>query len=215
MTNENNRRDFVNRHRRLTAVLSFLAACTIGRFAIADTGLGISPITETVTAGTQFTIDVNTSGISDLYAYQFDVSFNPTVLNAVSCTEGSFLSTGGATFFIPGTVDNSSGVVSATANTLLSAVPGVSGSGTLAQVVFQAISSGVSTISVAGVQLLDSAFNSIDSTATDGSITVSSGGGTFTAPEIDPGSAVSALTLLVGGLTVLRGRSGRSKASQG
>jgi hypothetical protein len=28
----------------------------------------------------------------------------------------------------------------------------------------------------------------------------------FTAPEIDPSSAISALTLLCGGLTVLRGR---------
>jgi len=33
-----------------------------------------------------------------------------------------------------------------------------------------------------------------------------SGGSQFAAPEIDPSSAVSALTLLVGGLVVLRGR---------
>ena len=32
------------------------------------------------------------------------------------------------------------------------------------------------------------------------------GPGGFAAPEIDPSSAVSALTLLVGGLVVLRGR---------
>jgi hypothetical protein len=32
------------------------------------------------------------------------------------------------------------------------------------------------------------------------------GGGQIAAPEIDPSSAVSALTLLLGGLVVLRGR---------
>jgi hypothetical protein len=32
------------------------------------------------------------------------------------------------------------------------------------------------------------------------------GGSNFAAPEIDPSSAVSALTLLVGGLVVVRGR---------
>jgi adhesin HecA-like repeat protein len=210
---QNNRRDLVHSHHRLIAALGLVAACTLGQFASAAT-LNISPITETVTAGSQFTIDVNTSGISDLYAYQFDVSFDPTILNAVSSMEGSFLSLGGATFFIPGTVDNSSGVVSATANTLISAVPGVSGSGSLGEFVFQAISSGVSSISVAGVQLLDSAFNSIDAPATGGSITVSSGGGTFAAPEIDPASAVSALTLLLGGLAVLRDRRPKESASR-
>ena len=34
----------------------------------------------------------------------------------------------------------------------------------------------------------------------------SGGGGGFSAPEIDPSSAVSALTLLLGALAVLRGR---------
>jgi len=32
------------------------------------------------------------------------------------------------------------------------------------------------------------------------------GGHSFSAPEIDPSSAISALTLLCGGLTVMRGR---------
>ena len=38
-----------------------------------------------------------------------------------------------------------------------------------------------------------------------------SGGGTAAAPEIDPASAMAGLTLVLGGLTVLRGR--RSKSS--
>jgi hypothetical protein len=35
------------------------------------------------------------------------------------------------------------------------------------------------------------------------------GGGSVTAPEIDPASAVAALTLLLGGVTVLRARKSR------
>jgi hypothetical protein len=34
----------------------------------------------------------------------------------------------------------------------------------------------------------------------------------FSAPEIDPSSAITALTLLVGGVTVLRGRSSKKQA---
>jgi hypothetical protein len=37
----------------------------------------------------------------------------------------------------------------------------------------------------------------------------SNGGGPVRAPEIDPASAVSALTLLLGGITVLRARKSR------
>jgi len=36
-------------------------------------------------------------GVSKLYAAQFDLQFNPTVLSAVSVTEGNFLRSGGVT----------------------------------------------------------------------------------------------------------------------
>jgi hypothetical protein len=46
-----------------------------------------------------------------------------------------------------------------------------------------------------------------------GSSGAGGGGHHFVAPEIDPSSAISALTLLVGGLIVVRGRFGKQSAS--
>jgi hypothetical protein len=48
-------------------------------------------------------VDVNISGVTDLYDFQFDLSFNPAVIQATSVLEGKFLlSGGGTTFFLPG-----------------------------------------------------------------------------------------------------------------
>jgi hypothetical protein len=178
--------------------------------ANAQAVLSVDPTTQTTSTGTVITVDVNVANVTDLYGYQFDLTFNPNILQAVSSSEGSFLSSGGSTFFINGNNDNVGGTVSATADTLLSAVNGVGGSGQLAVFTFNAVGNGTSTLAIQNETLLDSAFNILSDMTTGGLVTVASA--TVQAPEIDPGSAVSALTLLIGGLTVLRGR---SKGSQG
>jgi hypothetical protein len=191
-------------HKRL--VLATVSSFTVfGSMANAQAVISVAPTSQTVTAGGEFTVDVNISNVSDLYGYQFDLTFNPQVLSAVSSSEGPFLGTAGSTFFIPGTNDNTNGTVSATADTIISAVPGANGSGNLAVFTFDAIKNGVSSIVISGVNMIDSAFNSISDTTTSGSVTVTSGH-TFAAPEIDAASATSALTLLLGGLAVLRDR---------
>jgi general secretion pathway protein D len=149
-------------------------------------------------------VDVDIANVTDLYAYQFDLTFNPSVLSAVSSSEGPFLATGGSTFFIQGTNDNVGGTVSATADSLLTAINGVNGSGELAVFTFDAIGAGTSAIGIQNETLVDSNLNVIADTTTGGSVTVRSG--TTRAPEIDAASATSALTLLLGGLLVLRGR---------
>jgi len=94
--------------------------------------------------------------------------------------------------------------VFATADTLLTAVSGVSGSGELAVFTFDAVGPGTSAVTIQNETLLDSALNFISDTATGGSVSVKSS--TIAAPEIDPASATSALTLLLGGLAVVCGR---------
>jgi hypothetical protein len=130
-------------------------------------------------------------------------------LQAVSSSEGPFLATGGSTFFINGLNDNLGGTVSATADTLLSAVNGVSGSGELAEFTFDAIGTGASALTIQNETLLDSSFNILSDTTTSGLVTV--GSGVVAVPEIDPNSAIAALTLLWGGLAVLRERGYRGK----
>ena len=63
-------------------------------------------------AGDAFTLDISAEDIYDLAGWQFDVTFDPTVLAAVKVNEGDFLKTGGgATFFQKGIIDNTSGKI--------------------------------------------------------------------------------------------------------
>jgi hypothetical protein len=181
--------------------------------ANAQATLSIDPTSQSTSTGTVVTVDVDIANVTNLYGYQFDLTFNPSVLSAVSSSEGSFLTTGGnSTFFIPGTNDNVDGVVLATADTILSAVPGVNGSGELAVFTFDAIGKGTSALGFANVMLLDSSFNSISNTTTGATVTV--GSGTAKVPEIDPASTASALSLLLGGLLVLRDRRRQGPSSR-
>jgi len=137
--------------------------------------LSVDPTIQTTTTGSLVTVDVSISSVTNLYGYQFDLTFNPSILQAVSSSEGSFLSKdGSATFFIPGTNDNVGGTVAATADTLLTAVNGVGGAGELVVITFDAIGSGTSAINIANEILLDSNLNIISDTTTGGSVTVNS-----------------------------------------
>jgi hypothetical protein len=69
--------------------------------------VSIEPSTTNVTVGNIVSLNINISGVTDLYGFQLDLAFTPTTL---------------------------------TADTLLTAVSGVTGSGTLAIVQFDAIS---------------------------------------------------------------------------
>jgi adhesin HecA-like repeat protein len=179
-----------------------LAAGCLGGFqgsAHAGTILIVdSPSTAAV--GDTVTVDVDVSGVTDLYAFQFDLSFDPTILAAESEIEGTFLPGGGTTFFIPGTIDNVGGTIAATADTLLSAVPGVSGDGTLAVLTFTAIGTGTSPLTTSNAIPLDSGLNEIDFGLAQGSIIV---GGSTAVPE--PAS-ISTLAAALAMVTVSNGR---------
>src|SRR6185437_5798294 len=143
-----------------------LATCAVALLAspraTAQTVFSVVPSTSTAALGSTFVLDVNVSGATDLYGYQFDLAFNPAVLSAMSPTEGSFLSNAGATFFIPGTADNVGGTVPGTADTLLSNVSGVNGHGTLASFDFTAAGTGTSPVTIDNVIALNSGLNNID-----------------------------------------------------
>jgi hypothetical protein len=188
------------------AAASYALFTVFGAMANAQAVLSIDPTVQTASTGSVVIVDVNIANVTNLYGYQFDLTFNPSVLQAVSSSEGPFLATGGSTFFINGSNDNVGGTVAATADTLLSAVNGVSGSGELAVFTFDAIGSGTSALTIQNETLLDSNFNILSDTTTTGSVTV--GSGVVAAPEIDPNSAITGLTFLAISLALLRNRKG-------
>lgn len=125
-----------------------------------------------VQVGDKFTVTIQAQGITDLYAFQFDLSFDPQVLQANSINEGSFLASGGSTVFIPGTIDNNAGMISGNAGTLVGNVPGVSGTGNLIVLQFTALAPGTATISLKNVVLLDSNSGEIAANLTSANITI-------------------------------------------
>jgi hypothetical protein len=154
--------------------------------ALAGT-ISLQPSATTLGLGSPLTVDVNVVGISDLFAYQFDIGFNPAVLSAASVTEGALFSSIGV-FFSSGFIDNTGGTIAFIGDTLSGPGPGVSTGGTLATITFNSIGVGSSSVDLANIILLDSNLADIAATASGTLATVAS----TASPE--PGS-----WLLVGG----------------
>jgi len=137
-------------------LLSFGLLAVLPGPACAISTISIQPSISTRAIGNVFDVDVDASSVNDLFAFQFDITFDPSVLLASSIVEGALLPTGGTTSFVPGMIDNTAGTVSFTADTLTGAIPGISKNGTLASVSFQAVGLGNSSVSLSNVVLLDS-----------------------------------------------------------
>ena len=155
-------------------LLSLAVVVSTQLSARADTALSLQTPALSPAVGNPFDVLVNINSVNDLYAFQFDISFNPAIISATSVLEGSFLSGGGSTFFIPGSIDNVAGTITFTANTLLTAVSGVSGTGALADIGFQALAQGTSPLGLSNIILLDSTLSDIPFTSADTAVTVNS-----------------------------------------
>jgi cohesin domain-containing protein len=144
-----------------------------GAVPVFATVISIQPSTKTVGPGQSFTLDVSIASVSDLYGYQFDVGFDPTVLAANSVSEGAFLPGAGATIFFPGTIDNVGGTISFNAGSLTGAVSGAIGSGTLATLSFTSLGSGSSSVGLFNVSAFDSFGEGIALTTSGGTVRIS------------------------------------------
>lgn len=178
--------------KKIVGVALLGAACSQAWAASIPT-LHISPTPASATPGSSFGVDVKVSDIADLYAYQFSLAFDPTVLKIGSATLGNFLeSTGIATFGDPGTIDNGAGTLSYAFNSLLGPEAGANGSGILMHIDFDALAAGSSFLSFSDVIFLDSSLNDIGLQVVDGSATVAA------APSADVPEPASWLLVGVG-----------------
>jgi hypothetical protein len=188
------------RTRQFTEVFWLFAASTS---LLAGT-ISVQPATPAVTAGQSFTLNVQVSGATDLYGYQFDLGFNSAVLAATSVSEGAFLPTGGPTIFVPGTIDNVGGSITANADILNGAVSGVNGSGDLLDVMFQALAPGSSNVQI---------FNLIALNSFGQGLTLTTAGSTVTVSTPEPGTGLLFAAGVIGLFAFLRRRPSRSASS--
>ena len=105
----------------------------------------ISPSTTTVGVGGNFTVNLTVTGVTNLAVWEFRVFYPNSILNCTNASEGPFLQEGGSSQYFTFNITNSYNATYGCVllgSTLVGAVPGVSGSGVLANVTFQAIGSG-------------------------------------------------------------------------
>ena len=111
-------------------------------YTVANPGVGYTFSQTPIHTGDTFTLDILAENITDLAGWQFDITFDPAILEAVNVSEGNFLKMGGGTtFFQSGTIDNVAGEIMKLNAARLSG-GGISGTGTLVQVTFKAKSGG-------------------------------------------------------------------------
>lgn len=115
--------------------------------------------------GQNFTVNINISDVIDLYGWEFKLSWNATILDAMQVLEGSFLKNGGNTYFTS-KINNTLGYMIVDC-TLLSNVPGVSGSGVLASTIFYVETFGECPLDLYDTILVNSTEQSIEHTAVD------------------------------------------------
>lgn len=135
------------------AASAFLSSLVLWSLPARATIISVVPSGSTITQGESFSSDIRISGVSDLYSFEFDLGFNPSILSGNSITESDFLLLGGPTLWFPGIIDNFGGTIPYTADSLQSMVPGVSGDGILASVNFTALATGSSDINIFDVIL--------------------------------------------------------------
>lgn len=147
-------------------VLFIMSTSTYSTLSTPTTTVSVFPSTVTASTGQNFSMNVTISSVLDLYAWEFKLSWNATLLDVVNATEGSFLKTGGKTFFYYN-VNETAGCMVVDC-TLLGGVSGVSGNGTLATITFHVKNVGECPLHLYNVIFINSLEQTIPSQTSDG-----------------------------------------------
>ena len=110
-------------------------------YTVANPGISYTFSKTPIHPDDTFTLDISAETVFDMAGWQFDIAFDPNILEAISASEGNFLKTGGTTFFQGGSIDNVTGKITGLSEARLSA-QGVTGTGVILQVRFKARSDG-------------------------------------------------------------------------
>jgi hypothetical protein len=166
-----NRKVLVGVASTLIIITIIVAYVIMNRPASPSTRLYLVSEASNASVGQDFSLNISISNVVDMAAWQAKLTWSTTILDAVNATEGSFLKTGGGTFFYH-TINNTIGYVMMDC-TLLENVSGVNGSGTLAMMWFHVKASGSCDLTLSDTDLVNSTLALIPHTVTSGRFSVS------------------------------------------
>jgi PKD repeat protein len=170
-----------------TCILLLLG--TIMVVADDDTFIRVEPLSQIISSGNTFPVNVSCTPDQPIKAFGFKMLFNPSLLKANSVTEGDIFA-GYQTFFSPGTIDNNAGTIVGVYCLILGS-ENISNNGTFVTISFTAKDkSGTSSLDLYDVDVSDE-IGFVTINVYNGSITVqgsNSGGEYF--PPIGDGDGI-------------------------
>jgi hypothetical protein len=134
----------------------------------------IAPALLSTVSKESFSININTQRITDLYSWELQLYYLNSIINCTGAAEGNFLKGRGTTVWIAINNPNyntTHGMIDIGAS-LVGAIPGVSGSGVLASVNFEAKNPGNTSIEITNPIILDRNLSDIVCTITGGLVEV-------------------------------------------
>jgi len=154
----------------LVVILILIEFIPLSVLADNPTLVQVNPVSKTVSAGQTFSITVACTPGQTIKSYELKLSFNPTLLQANSVTEGTIFN-GYTTFFNAGTINNTVGTIVDVYGLIVGA-GGVLNPGTLISLSFTARSaSGTSTIGLMDIGVTNDT-TYVPITVTNGTVTL-------------------------------------------
>lgn len=137
-----------------------------------DTDVNVTPAETIVYMGDSFSINITVNPGEPIAGAQFEISFDETLLMVDSVTEGDLFS-GYDTFFNPGTIDNTNGMITGAFSVITTKGGSVSSQGTLATIHFTTKGTdGVSPLNLVNVVMGDPDANPVPLSIHNGSVTI-------------------------------------------
>lgn len=132
-------------------------------FVSETTEVFVSPeVSSGIAVGETFDITVDVKNVENLYGFQCDIKYDPSILEATAVTEEQFLKSDGAkTFFMSGTIDGDQGLIKGIAVSRYDTSVGLNGNGKLAKITFKVKARSDCDINIQGLSLSDANVQSI------------------------------------------------------
>ncbi len=131
----------------------------------------LNPVQQIVRQGDVFSVEIAVEQMNQLSGYQFELRFDPAILKARNVTEGVFFKRDSAdTFWKEPTLDNQKGHISIAAARMTKG--GVSGTGTLATVTFEAVKAGETPLTLENLILSNPTGGTLDVSVSGASVIV-------------------------------------------